>query len=177
MYRLHRALQDLGVESKLLALRPTPSSDVAELPRLPRVERFLGAFTTRLGLNDIHRVGSFLLPQHEDFRFADVVHFHCLHTRTLSYLALPRLTADRPSVLTLHDMWAVTGHCAYSQGCDRWKEGCGDCPHPETHPPVRRDATRLEWRLKRRAFDRSRITLVAKSAWMEEQLSESFLKD
>jgi len=53
--------------------------------------------------------------------------------RDFNYLALPSLTKTKPAVFTFHDMWAFTGHCAYSYDCDRWKIGCGKCPTPKLH--------------------------------------------
>jgi glycosyltransferase involved in cell wall biosynthesis len=168
MHRLHRTLLRLGVDSKILALHDEGlGPDVSRLPRVEylSIERRLGTVTARLGLNDIHRLGSFQLDRHTFFQNADLVHFHGMHSGTFSYLALPRLAASRPCVLSLHDTWAFTGHCAYSQECERWKTGCGDCPHLEEYPAVARDATRLEWRAKSRAFLKSGARLVSKSAW------------
>ena len=168
MHRLHRTLLRLGVDSKILALQDEGSGpDVSRLPRVEflSLERRVRGVTSRLGLNDIHRLGSFWLDRHTFFQNADLVHFHGMHSSTFSYLALPRLAMSRPCVLSLHDTWAFTGHCAYSQGCERWKTGCGDCPHPEAFPAVARDATRLEWRAKSRALLKSGARLVSKSSW------------
>ena len=168
MHRLHRTLLRLGVDSKILALQDEGSGpDVSRLPRVEflSLERRVRTVTARLGLNDIHRLGSFWLDRHTFFQNADLVHFHGMHSGTFSYLALPRLATSRPCVFSLHDTWAFTGHCAYSQGCERWKTGCGECPHPEEFPAVARDATRLEWRAKSRALLKSGARLVSKSAW------------
>lgn len=55
-----------------------------------------------------------LVAQLKKFK-PDIVHLHNLHG---SYLHLPTLFAylkenDLPTVWTLHDCWAFTGHCAY----------------------------------------------------------------
>jgi glycosyltransferase involved in cell wall biosynthesis len=140
------------------------------------LERRVRVVTARLGLNDIHRLGSFQLDRHTFFQNADLVHFHGMHSGTFSYLALPRLAMSRPCVLSLHDTWAFTGHCAYSHDCDRWKTGCGDCPYPEEHPAVARDATRLEWRAKSRALLKSGVRLISKSAWTTRMARVSTLR-
>lgn len=168
MHRLHRTLLRLGVDSKILVLEDEGTApDVSRLPRIESlsIERRVRALTGRLGLNDVHRLGSFRLGSHTFFQNADLVHFHGMHSGTFSYLALPRLAAAKPIVFTLHDAWAFTGHCAYCYECERWKTGCGDCPRLEEEPSVRRDATRLEWRAKSRAFLKSRVRLVSKSSW------------
>lgn len=176
MYRLHLGLKRCGVESRILCGRRTiESGDIQELPRLWKLDGLLRRITSRLGLNDIHRIGSFRVLQHDFFIGADVIHLHGIHSGTLSYLALPALTTRKPAVFTLHDMWAMTGHCAYSFDCTRWAHGCGRCPYPDTHPAVKRDSTRLEWRLKQWVYSRSTLTLIAPSLWMAGLAKQSLL--
>jgi glycosyltransferase involved in cell wall biosynthesis len=179
LQRLHRRLLQIGVDSKILSLDPESGApDVSPLPVLDTLslERRLHAVTGRLGLNDVHRLGAFQLDRHTLFQNADLVHFHCMHSGTFSYLALPRIARLKPTVFTLHDMWALTGHCAYSYECDRWKSGCGDCPHPAENPAIRRDATHLEWRLKRRAFLKSGTHLISKCGWTTRMARVSSLR-
>ncbi|MCK5482613.1 MAG: glycosyltransferase [Gemmatimonadetes bacterium] len=179
MHRLHRSLLRRGIDSKILVLQDDGSApDVSRLPRIETLslERRVRSVTGRLGLNDVHRLGSFVLDRHTFFQNADLVHFHCMHSGTFSYLALPKVAASRPCVLSLHDTWAFTGHCGYSYECERWKTGCGDCPHPEENPAIARDATRLEWRMKTRAFLRSGISLISKCAWTTRMARVSALR-
>ena len=56
---------------------------------------------------------------------ADLLNFHGIHGQFFSYLALPFLTRNKPAVFTVRDMWPLTGHCAVSYDCERWKTGCG----------------------------------------------------
>ncbi len=133
--------------------------------------------THRLGLNDIHLVGSFRIKKQAAFREAHIVDFQGIHTRTLSYLALPSLTNRKPAIFTMHDMWAFTGHCAYSYDCTRWQIGCGQCPYPDTHPAIKRDNTRLEWKLKKRVYSRSNLVFVAPSKWLVGLAKKSMLSE
>jgi glycosyltransferase involved in cell wall biosynthesis len=129
-----------------------------------------------LGLNDIHCLSTFNIANTAIYREADVLHFHCIHGGFFNYLALPRLTAGKPAVFTLHDIWPFTGHCAYSYDCDRWKTGCGHCPYPKNYPPIRRDGTALEWKLKNWVYDHSRLVIVSPSANLAEQAKQSMLR-
>jgi len=179
MHRLHRTLLRLGIDSKILVLEDDGSSpDVSRLPTIETLslERRVKSVTARLGLNDVHRLGSFQLNRHTFFQNADLVHFHCLHSGAFSYLALPRTSSLKPCVHSLHDTWALTGHCGYSYECERWKTGCGECPHLEENPAIRRDATRLEWRLKSQAFLKSETRLISKSAWSTRMVRVSALR-
>jgi len=49
------------------------------------------------------------------------------------------------------------------------------CPYPEIYPAIRRDATALEWKLKKRAFTHSRVTIIAISRWIERLVRQSLL--
>ncbi len=177
MHRLHSNLRKAGIESKILCqLKTTDSSHVSVIPpRMRRTESLIRRVTSRLGLNDIHRVSSVGIKRHENYLAADIINFHGIHSGFISYLALPSLTKDKPALFTLRDMWCMTGHCALSYDCDRWKIGCGKCPYPDAHPPIRRDATRIEWKLKDWVYSRSKLSIVTVSKCQTEQAKESML--
>jgi len=109
----------------------------------------------------------------------DLVHFHNLHGfnhRThFDPALLPLLTADTPGILTLHDAWLMTGHCAHFFDCQRWKEDCGACPHLDTYPEIRRDRTAENLGFKRRSLASSRLEVVGVCEWITEQARHSVL--
>ncbi len=177
--RLHGALQQAGAESRVLCgYRDEQWPGFERLPR-PMLLRYLEAIIKRptgeLGLNDIHNVSSFLLGQSRPIREVDILNLHCMHHGYFNYLALPTLTAQKPTVYTMHDMWAWTGHCTYSYQCDRWKTGCGQCPDLTIAPSVKRDNTHLEWRLKKWTYSRSKLSIVSPSLWLTNLLKDSIL--
>jgi glycosyltransferase involved in cell wall biosynthesis len=177
MYRLHSGLRQAGIDSKILCqFKTTNSPEVFQYhSNLEQLEKILKQVTSRLGLNNIHRLSSFKIKQHPAYLDADILHFHGIHGGFISYLALPALTESKPTVFTLCDMWAMTGHCAFSYDCDRWKIGCGKCPYPDSNPSIKRDATRLEWKLKDWVYSHSNLTIVSKSTWLTELARQSLL--
>ena len=178
MRRLHFGLRDAGICCKVISAKgSSPSSDITVLPlskNLRHLQSFLERLTTKAGLRDIFDLRSLTIRRHKVYLDADIVHLHRI-LDFISYLALPKLTELKPSVLTLHDMWAFTGHCYHGLDCERWKTGCGACPHPDTPPPIERDSTMLEWKLKKWAYSRSDLTIVSPSMWMTKQVNESML--
>jgi len=174
MNRLRGGLKGRGVDARVLC-REKLLADSVVLPFRPRAERWLEKVTSRAGLNDIHLISSFRARQLPEVADAELIDLHCLHSGTFSYLAIPSLAVDRPVVFTLHDMWALTGHCHASLDCTRWKTGCGKCPYPDTDPVIRRDATALEWRLKRWACRKAGVTVVTPSRWLHDLARESML--
>lgn len=178
VYRLHQGLLAQGITSRLLVNIVTTSSDrVAATPPKNRLDYQISRLTKRLGFNDIHLTSTFDIAKHPFYQAADVLHFHNLHSGYFNYLALPSLTKNKSAILTLHDMWGITGHCAYSFDCDRWKMGCGKCPYPDTYPPIQKDNTRLEWKLKNWAYSHSNLVAVATTShWLAEQAKQSMLE-
>ena len=175
-YRLHQGLLNRGIDSRLLVGTAKIKSDrIASIKRKYRLENQLSRLSRYFGLNYINLVSSFDVAKHKFYQEADLLHFHNLHTGYFNYLTLPSLTKNKPAVFTLHDMWSFTGHCAYSYNCDRWKEGCGQCPDLNTYPAVVRDNTHWEWKLKNWLYSRSNLTIVTYSKWLIEQVRQSML--
>ncbi len=108
-------------------------------------------------------------------RRPDVVHAHNLHGRYFDLRALPALSASTCLVLTLHDMWPLTGHCAHSVACERWLTGCGRCPDLAAYPALRRDGTAGNWRRKQDIYAQCRLHVATPSRWLMEQVRRSML--
>ena len=104
---------------------------------------------------------------------ADVIHLHLVHASPFSVLLLPLLTLFKPTVWTLHDPWALTGHCLYPFQCARWKRGCGSCPDLKIPFAVRVDRTHLMWSIKRICYRLSHCSFIVASPWMERMFGES----
>ncbi|MCY6491505.1 glycosyltransferase family 4 protein [Leptolyngbya sp. GGD] len=173
-YRLHQGLLDQKIDSRFLVARKVTQSDlVTQLPSPSRTERRIQSITDPFGLAQIHLLSTFNLKQHPSYQSADLLNFHNLHDGYFNYLAIAHLTQPKPAVLTLHDMWSMTGHCSFSYDCDRWKIGCGNCPDLTIFPPMQRDSSHWEWNLKKWAYHKARLTIVAPSRWLETVARES----
>ncbi|MEL4014825.1 glycosyltransferase [Dryocola clanedunensis] len=79
-----------------------------------------------------------------------VLHFHVVHSYWLNLEKMvefcQRVKAHKSDVTfvwTLHDHWSITGRCAFTDGCDGWKTGCGKCPTLNNYPPVKVDRAHL----------------------------------
>jgi glycosyltransferase involved in cell wall biosynthesis len=105
----------------------------------------------------------------------DVIHAHNLHGGYFDLRALPWLSRSAPLVLTMHDAWLLSGHCAHSLECDRWKQGCGRCPDLSIYPALQRDGTAENWRAKRDLYAHSRLYLLTPCEWLQRKVSQSIL--
>jgi glycosyltransferase involved in cell wall biosynthesis len=150
-------------------------------PRLARVGRYLGV------MGQVRRLLK-VLRGHEDFDFPGsrhlleiapqrpaVVHCHNLHGAYFDLEHLPRLSQQVPTILTLHDEWLLTGHCAYTFECDRWKSGCVHCPDLNIYPALLRDATAYNWQRKQRIYARSRVYVATPCRWLMDKVEQSML--
>lgn len=104
-----------------------------------------------------------------------VVHCHNLHGGFFDLRQLPALSSELPVFLTLHDHWLLGGHCSYPFECKRWETGCGNCPHLETYPSLRRDGTERNWQTKSDIYSRSRVRVAAPCEWLLERAKRSML--
>lgn len=121
-----------------------------------------GRTARRAGFEDFDYPAAWTLPA----AGADVIHAHNLHGGYFDLRALPTLSRCAPFVLTLHDAWLASGHCAHSLGCERWRSGCGDCPDLRIYPAIRHDQTAANWRRKREILTASQLHLAAPSHWL-----------
>jgi glycosyltransferase involved in cell wall biosynthesis len=173
-FRLHQGFRRAGHDAKILCRMKTTESPDSVVLRKTMGDNLVHTLTHSLGLNHLCSVSSFQIPKHKAYQQADIVRFTSFRNG-FGFLALPRLTRDKPSVLTLHDIWPFTGHCAVAYDCERWKTGCGKCPYPDVIPAITRDATHLEWKLKDWAYEHSNLVVVSRSTPVTEQAKQSVL--
>lgn len=168
-YRVHKGLKQLGVLSRMLVgVKVTNDDDIQTISRnwMRKADRLFDRALGRLSLQYLFYPSSFHLLRHEWFQESDLVQLYNTHGNYFSHTALPLISRRRPVVWRLSDMWPMTGHCAYSFDCDRWRTGCGSCPILSDPPELYRDTTAMLWRVKRWTYERSRITIVAPSKWI-----------
>jgi glycosyltransferase involved in cell wall biosynthesis len=132
------------------------------------------AFDFFRGLEDFHFPGTARLLTLTSQR-PHIVHCHNLHGGYFDLRMLPRLSQQVPVILTLHDAWLLSGHCAHSFACERWKTGCGHCPDLTIYPAIQRDATHYNWRRKREIYARSRLYIATPSRWLMKKVEQSML--
>ena len=112
----------------------------------------------------------------------DIIHLHNLH---LCVVNIPLLfyyikRNNIPVVWTFHDCWPMTGHCPHFAmvKCDRWREGCYNCPIHREYPASYIDHSKLLWKWKKKWFTGVKhLTIVTPSQWLADIVKQSFLKE
>lgn len=113
----------------------------------------------------------------------DIIHMHNIHNHYVNVRMLLEYIGERhiPCVLTMHDCWTFTGHCAYFDysGCNKWKTGCNHCPNLRDYPKTFAliDPSPWNYRMKQKLFAPLNITFVSPSQWLCDLQQQSFLKD
>lgn len=118
----------------------------------------------------------------------DVVHLHNIHGYYVNIeMLFGWLARHRCQVRwTLHDCWALTGHCAYFTyaKCAQWQIHCAQsepCPQLDTYPKTICKANcARNFEDKRRIFmsvPPERMTLVTPSQWLADLVGQSFFRD
>lgn len=118
-----------------------------------------------------------ILKHLDDWR-PDIIHLHNLHHQ---YVDLQRLFAyiqERkiPVVLTLHDCWAFTGHCAHftMNDCSKWQDHCDSCAYLSAYPLTLKDRTKENFSKKKKSFESLQtLVLSAPSQWIADMAKRS----
>ncbi|GHU58240.1 glycosyl transferase [Bacteroidia bacterium] len=178
--RILKALQKNGIDAKMLVRsKYTDDKSVSSLNTswLTTKNNFLRFAYERLVIflhNHFNRLDLFKVSiantgtnivNHPLVREADILHLHWINQGFLSLKDLNALIdTGKPIVWTMHDMWAFTGICHHSWGCERFTEECGFCPF--LHSDRQKD---LSYRIfkSKKIIKGSGIHLVAVSSWLK----------
>lgn len=112
----------------------------------------------------------------------DVIHLHNLHGYYINIEVLFNYlkTSGKRIIWTLHDCWAFTGHSALCDGigCERWENGCYECPNMKEYPSSYVDRSIRNWQRKKRVLSNiPNMTIITPSHWLEGLVKRSFLKN
>ncbi|HET6674925.1 MAG TPA: glycosyltransferase family 4 protein [Nitrospiraceae bacterium] len=171
-FQLHQGLLKAGHRSSMVVGQRVESRPEIDRIGFPRTlfgkicERAVRTCETLTGLQYLLQPLKNRFLDHPFVRSADIIQLHNLHGNFFSFTILPELSKLAPLVWTLHDTWALTGHCSYNYDCERWRSGCGQCPNLREYPELAVDTTALLWRRKRQSYGYSRLSVVAPSEWL-----------
>lgn len=108
------------------------------------VNRLLGIEPSFIFQNSLKKI-SYIINK------VNIIHLHVLHSYYIDYEKLINLLCLKKKVIwTLHDHWITTGRCAFTDGCEYWKDGCGNCITKNNYPPSYFDISKIN--LERKKF-------------------------
>jgi glycosyltransferase involved in cell wall biosynthesis len=162
---LSTALAEQGIESHLRCKNSPP----AEPSRL-FLDRVIRRLYVSFSTEPWHGTRRLLSPPApEDLEGVDVVHLHTV----ADWFDVPRWLETLPGrmgvVISLHDMWHVTGGCFLYRGCDRYANAVHPCdPCPILRWPASRVLAKAAHSRKLQAYRNCGARMVANSRWLAE---------
>ena len=183
-YRLHKLLLAQNIDSQML-VQSKSSDDYTVIGAQTKMQKVMSKLRTPLdeiptklyknrtkeifssswfGFNNIVDKINEINP--------DIVHLHWICGGMIKIEELSKIKA--PIVWSLHDMWAFSGGCHYSGGCEAFKDSCGSCP--KLGSDKESDLSRKIWNRKHNTFQQiPDLTIIGLSRWLETCAKESRL--
>ena len=182
--RIHEALLEQGVDSKMLCAKPSMPSSRLQRAFGPVHSKFIG-LVNRISwrfLNRVHRTGnknlhslSFMpsgLHRIINRSDADIVNLHWVNNEMISIREIAKIR--KPIVWTLHDMWPISGasHNALDEYYARFESGYKiQRPKEDSWP----DIDLWVWKRKQKHWKNFQPVFVAVSGWMADNVRKSAL--
>ena len=142
----------------------------------PKEQKLLLNEQYKNGWLDFFYLQSLKLTKQKTFIGVDIIHLHNLHGGYFSPFAIPEISRLKPTIWTLHDEQALTGHCACFFDCEKWQDGCKNCPDINNYPGVAKDTSSFLYETKKKIYQKSNITIVVPSNWLKTKVEKSILK-
>ena len=173
---LHRALNNLGVHSRILH-----SGDPEDIPGCDSLNSGL---LSRLWYRRVRKASKRPLKNYPNrkrnhlftvqasglsilnfpaYKEADIVHLHWIGEATFQLQDLKAI--EKPVVWTVRDMWPFTGGCHYALSCRGYLKNCGQCSI--LNSGLKEDLSSFLLAEKRKIF--RHIHFVGISSWLTEQ--------
>ena len=182
-YRLHIGLQKIGINSIMYVMYKF-SDDPTVIQCGGRFTRIWNRFSTFLenkifeksAIKLMHCPWSMQIIPRRVIREImtlkpDIVHLN----GTNGFFPIEALKKiNVPIVWTLVDMWAITGGCHYSSGCNKFIYGCNTC-HLLKKSRIRIPIEKILWNWKSRVYKVSNLHIATISEWLYKCASQSEL--
>jgi glycosyltransferase involved in cell wall biosynthesis len=182
-HRLYQGLLSVGVDVRVL-VQSKSIDDPRIIAPSGKIAKGLSALRPTLDLLPLYLTGEqssafatswlpspvYLHKNVKEFS-PDIIHLHWVNKGFLHIESLSNFNV--PIVWTLHDMWAFTGGCQMTHGCEGYQNACGSCPQLKHSGKC--DLSHWIFNRKLRAWSNINLTLACPSRWISGCVSESSL--
>jgi glycosyltransferase involved in cell wall biosynthesis len=186
-HRLHKALLKNNIDSKMLVMKKASNEKEVVLARNNNFEKhifskirvlfkkiILSRYKNRKDIIFSPAKFGLDITKNKIIQEADVIHLHWVVGNFLSLNSLDKLfSLNKKIVWTLHDMWAFTGGCHYSDECEKYKHACYDCPILNSNKE--KDLSRKVFEKKSKIYQGRDINIITCSEWLGECAKQSKL--
>ncbi|MDO8579545.1 MAG: glycosyltransferase [bacterium] len=137
--------------------------DVFVIPR-KRYQDWL----VKLFANDLRFANTEYIFDTKEYKEADLIHCHNLHSNFFNLHDLIRMSNEKPVVWTLHDLWAITGFSSDSVTLKN--------PNKKRFLLYFWDNTSHLLSIKKRIYEKSKLYIVTVSEWLKREVKKSVLE-
>ncbi len=164
-WEIRKNLKALGhTVNTFVRYKYSDEPDVFIIPR-KRYQDWL----VKLFANDLMFAWTDYLLETKEFKEADIVHCHNLHSNFFDLKTLQKMSLQKPLVWTLHDMWAFTGFASDSATLKN--------PNRKKFLLFLWDNTRHLLRIKKNIYKKSRLYIATVSDWLKKETEKSVLAE
>lgn len=183
-YEIHNYLINNNIDSYVFSSEVSDESNNVFLVGSKIDHKFHGLMSRLTGLEGYFSVFPTLkLVKKLSSINPHVVHLRNLHAHYINFPILFRYLVKNniPTVITLHDLWLITGHCCYYNhvNCNKWKSECNSCP------ALKYDQISWFFDTSRKCYNDKKslltsikkLAVVGNSKWTKSQAEKSFLRN
>ena len=177
-YSLKKELEKRGHQASMFVGRKY--SDEKNIKILNDVRSFSGKVRKKLAYwlaNDVDAFSSDHILKTPEFKSADIIHCHNLHSNYFNLSTLEKISKIKPVVWTFHDMWPITAHCAHAFDGKTKESGFFTCPSLDIPPAIAWHNEKYLEKRKDGIYKNSNFHIVTPSKWLADKVSQSILKD
>ena len=185
-YRLHRGLCTVEVDSKMLVQEKTcdefkiigPDTNYKKIKAI--IRPFIDTLISNQKLEKKENRALFSsawvplsgIAEKINILNPDIVHLHWIAGGMIRIEEIAKI--ESPIVWSLHDMWAFTGGCHYSNNCNKYIRHCYKCPVIDSKRIY--DQSFRIFKRKDKTFSKiNNLTIVGLSSWIASCAKESML--
>lgn len=127
--------------------------------------------------NDMDVFSSDHILKTEQFKKADIIHCHNLHSNYFNLATLKKMARLKPVIWTFHDMWPITSHCGHAFNGKIKNSGFFACPSLDIPPAIAWHNEKYLENKKSKIYMNSNFHIVTPSKWLADKVSQSILKN
>lgn len=175
-YSIKQELEKRGHETSMFVARKY--SQDKNIKIINDSSRFTSKVRKKLSYwlaNDLDLFSSDQILKTEEFRKADIIHCHNIHSYYFNLSTLKKISELKPIVWTFHDMWPITAHCAHSFNGKIKDSGFFACPSLDIYPPIAWHNEKYLENRKNSIYEKSNFHIVTPSKWLADKVGQSIL--
>ena len=125
-----------------------------------------------LSTHSLLSLTTLFLKNNKYYKKADLVHYHQIHNSRFSLPTLFKMFKTKPTIISLHDPWMLTGRCVHPLECNKWETGCDCCNHLGTLFDLPQDNCNQLWKIKSEIANTD-IDLLVHSKFMYDMVKKN----